>query len=67
MKPDGPCKMGLMDPCPWADKKKAQVMKRSIMNKYYKINRILTEVGPKYKMDSGRCAVNEDLLYKGIT
>ena len=37
------------------------------MNKYYKINRILMEKKPKYKMDSGRCAINEDLLYKGIT
>ena len=42
-------------------------MKRSIMNKCYKINRILMEIEPKYEMDSGRCAINEDLLYKGIT
>ena len=26
MKPDGPCKIGLMDPCPWADKRQAQFM-----------------------------------------
>ena len=26
IKPDGPCKMGLMDPCPWADKGQAQLM-----------------------------------------
>ena len=67
MKPDGPCKMSLTDPWPWADKKKAQFMKRSIMNKCYEINRILTEIEPKYEMDFGRCAINEDLLYKGIT
>ena len=67
MKPDEPCKMGLTDPCPWVDKKKAQFMKRSIMNKCYEINRILTEIEPKYEMDSGRCAINEDLFYKGIT
>ena len=67
MKLDGPCKMGLTDPCSWADKKKAQFMKRSIMNKCYEINRILTEIEPKYEMDSRRCAINEDLLYKGIT
>ena len=67
MKPDGPCKMGLMDPCPWADKKKAQFMKMSIINKCYEINRILTEIKPKYNMDSGRCVINENLLYKGIT
>ena len=67
MKPDRPYKMGLTDLCPWANKKKAQFMKRSIMNKCYEINRILTEIEPKYEMDSGRCAINEDLLYKGIT
>ena len=67
MKFDRPCKMGLTDPCPWADKKKAQFMKRSIMNKCYGINRILTEIEPKYKVDSRRCAINEDLPYKGIT
>ena len=26
MKPDGPCKMGLTDPCLWADKRQAQFM-----------------------------------------
>ena len=67
MKLDGPCKMGLTDPYSWADKKKAQFMKMSIMKKCYEINRILTEIEPKYEMDSGRCAINEDLLYKGIT
>ena len=37
------------------------------MNKCYEINRIPTEIEPKHEIDSGRCAINEDLLYKGIT
>ena len=52
MKPDGPCKMGLTDPCPWANKGQAQLVKRSVVDKCYKklrwnpnVNRILTQRG----------------------
>ena len=34
--PDRPCRMGLTDPCSWADKGQAQLVQRSIMDRHSK-------------------------------
>ena len=47
-RPDGPDKMGLTDPCPWAEKMLAHLSYRSIVNKKLQENKVPTKIEPKH-------------------
>ena len=66
-RPDGPDKMGLTDPCPWAEKMLAHLSYRSIVNKKLQENKVPTKIEPKRWEIAEDACLNERFLYRGMT
>ena len=67
MKSNGPGKMGLTDPCPWAEKRQTHLLYSSTVNKRLRENKDPTKIEPKHWEIPEGARLNEGFLYRRMT